>query len=105
MPTLSGLLAALCLASPVHAVTVPDFAPGQRVYLVPETFAFPTQAVRAATKATAHPVYVVVYEEVIEAHRAGARVRDRGRHRAGVEHLAHGGRHGGGPGARGLRRA
>ncbi len=48
------------------ALELPPFDPEQRIYLVPDDFRFPTQAVRQAAGAVEHPVYVVVYEQVID---------------------------------------
>lgn len=61
-------LAVLALAaSPAaFALDIPAYVPGQSVYLVPEDYRFPTQQVQAATAETEHPVYVVVYEQVID---------------------------------------
>jgi uncharacterized membrane protein YgcG len=68
---------ALCIAatasfSPVAlALDVPAFVAGQQVYLVPDDYRFPTQKLRAAVGEVEHPVYVVVYEEVIDGSIAG----------------------------------
>ena len=69
MSQLSSLALSLALAaaSPAaQALELPPFEPGQRVYLVPDDFRFPTQAVRQAVGEVEHPVYVVVYEQVID---------------------------------------
>ncbi len=59
--------AACLIWSPeARALEVPAFVAGQRVYLQPADFGFPTQRTRAAVAETEHPVYVVVYEQVMD---------------------------------------
>ncbi len=48
------------------ALELPAYVPGQQVYLVPADFRFPTQQVKQAASQTEHPVYVAIYEQVID---------------------------------------
>ena len=58
--------ATLGLSPAAFALDVPAFVPGQGIYLVPEDLRFPTQKLRGAVGEVEHPVYVVVYEQVID---------------------------------------
>jgi uncharacterized membrane protein YgcG len=61
-----SLACSLAWSPMVQALEVPAFEPGQRVYVVPESFQFPTKLTRAAVGETHQPIYVVVYEKVID---------------------------------------